>query len=277
MRRITSAGLMTLSQYANAEEELVARLQWMREQECGHVEVIQSSGTSDDDSLDDPVIRKVSSERERARDEFRTYCNIVKLMRYTPKSFAGNTLDLGTIKMGKVEERGDDIRASPPFITCNLADYIEDSGRFDLVNFLKLNRATFPTIFKLAVCLASIRTNEVGCERFFSTAGYVSCPRRTSLKVRNYECRLSTLKANMKNVFIDDRWVVNQYQLMEQKKSWTDLDTDDDLRVLNLEREMQAEIWGVPVETLPLVDHSDSTSKPVEVIEIADNPTVLTT
>jgi hypothetical protein len=32
------------------------------------------------------------------------------------------------IEMGKVGTRGDDIRASPPFVTCNLADFIADDG-----------------------------------------------------------------------------------------------------------------------------------------------------
>lgn len=96
-------------------------------------------------------------------------------------------------------------------------------------------------------------------------AGYVSCPRRTSLKVRNYEC-LATLKQNIRNVYIDEKWVVSQYQLMEQKKSWGDLDNDDDMLVLNLERDILAETIGVDPTTLPGIE--DEENNETEVIDI---------
>ena len=217
--------------------------------------------------MDDPIVKSFSSERERAKDEFRIYCNIVKPRKHAPRTYVGTVLRLGCIKMGKVETRGDDIKASHPFVTCNLSSFIGDDGRFNLVSFLELQRATFPTLYKLAVCLGSVRTNEVGCERFFSTAGYVSCPRRTSLKVRNYEC-LATLKANIRNVFIDEQWVINQYLMMEHKKSWSDLDKDgDDLRVLKLERELLAESLGVSPDTLVEAIEEEPVTE-VEVIEI---------
>ena len=41
------------------------------------------------------------------------------------------------IEMGMVSTRGDDIRAHPPFVPCNLADFIGDDGRFDLFGFLQ--------------------------------------------------------------------------------------------------------------------------------------------
>jgi hAT family C-terminal dimerisation region len=261
---------MTDEQYDAAEEDLLVRMQLMMERDSGHVEPIVLSPVLDDDSLDDPIVKSFSSERERAKDEYRVYCNIVKRRNHVPQSFSGTVLRLGCIRMGKVATRGDDIKASHPFVTCNLATYIGDDGRFDLVSFLELQRATFPTLYKLAVCLASVRTNEVGCERFFSTAGYVSCPRRTSLKVRNYEC-LATLKANIRNVFIDERWVVNQYLMMEHKKNWSDLDKDgDDLRVLKLERELLAESLGVSPDTLTetTMEEPVAVVQAVEVIEI---------
>ena len=256
--RIVDAGLMTKEQYDHAEQDLIGRMQLMRERESGgHVESMMSSGGSEaEDDLDDPVVRSLSSERERAKDEFRIYCNLVKQKRNAPKSYVGGALQLGSIKMGKVLVRGDDIKASHPFITCNLADFIDDNGHFDLVSFLQLERECFPTLYKLSVCLSSIRTNEVGCERFFSMAGYVSCPRRTRLKVGNYEC-LATLKSNIQRVFIDERWVVDQYIMMEQKKCWKDIDTAHDMTVLNLERELLAESLAVDESTLPTISDCD--------------------
>ena len=251
-KRINDAGLMTLQQYYNAEDDLFGRMQVMQEREGNHVDALVLSGDSDDsDSLDDPIVRSISTYREKAKDEFRIYCNIVKARkRNCPRTYVGTTLRLGSIQVGKVGERGDDIKAPPPFVNCYLVDFIGDDGRFDLVSFFHLERVCFPTLYKLSVCLASIRTNEVGCERFFSTAGYVSCPRRTRLNVRNYEC-LATLKSNLQRVFIDEKWVVDQYLAMEKKKSWADFDTDDDMRVLTLEREMLAESLGVSPDTLP--------------------------
>jgi hAT family C-terminal dimerisation region len=258
---------MTEQQYANAKDELIGRMQLMRERECGRVEpIVLSGGSEDEDSLDDPIVPMLSSEREKARSEYSDYCNIVKPRKHVPRSYTGSTLQLGSIQMGKVATRGDSIKASSPFITCNLADYIDDLGHFDLVAFLDLQNQCFPILYKLAVCLASVRTNEVGCERFFSTAGYVSCPRRTSLKVRNYEC-LATLKANMQHVFIDERWVVDKYMAMERNRSWDNLDTVDDMNVLTLEREIFAESLGVNPETLPSVNDIESFES-VEVIEI---------
>jgi hypothetical protein len=90
----------------------------------------------------------------------------------------------------------------------------------------------------------------MGCERFFSMAGYVSCPRRTRLNVRNYEC-LSTLRSNMQKVYIDKKWVVDKYLMMEKTKAWVVLEAEDNLRVLELERELHAKILGVSHKTLP--------------------------
>lgn len=262
---MTSSGLMNEEQYGHAESDLISRMQLINERESGHVEpMIVSSG--EDDSMDDDLVRAASSERDKAKAEFTSYCMTCKPRKHCPRSYHGTPLRLGSIYMGKVAVRGSDIKASFPFVDCNLADFICDKGHFDLVSFLQLQRDAYPTLYKMAVCMSSIRTNEVGCERFFSTAGFVSCPRRTCLKVRNYEC-LATLKINMQHVFIDERWVVNQYLMMEQKKAWKQLDTDDDMNVLNLEREMLAETLGVDIDALPTLCESDHNLE-TEVIEI---------
>lgn len=263
---ITSSGLMTEEQYGHAESELLSRMQLIKERENGHVELLNTS--SGEDSMDDDLVRASSSECDQAKAEFTSYVLTVKRRKRWPRSYKGKPLRLGGIVMGQVDVRGPDIKASQPFVDCNLADFICEKGHFDLVLFLHLQKDAFPTLYKLAVCMSSIRTNEVGCERFFSIAGYVSCPRRTSLKVRNYEC-LATLKINMQHVFIDERWVVNQYLMMEQNKSWTQLENDDDMNVLNLEREMLAESLGVDIDTLPTLSESDHINN-TEVIEIEE-------
>jgi hAT family C-terminal dimerisation region len=260
---LTSSGLMTEGQYGHAEEDLIGRMQLMNEREVGLVQPVVTSG-GEEDSMDDDLQRAASTERDKAKTEWVNYCITCKPRRHVPRSYEGTPIWLGALTMGKVALKGCDIRASYPFIDCNLADFICDKGHFDLVSFLELQRDAYPTLYKLAVCLSSIRTNEVGCERFFSTAGYVSCPRRTSLKVRNYEC-LATLKVNIQHVYIDERWVVNQYLMMDQKKSWKQLDTDNDMLVLSLERELLAESMGVEVDSLPAVSDDLSETEAVAV------------
>jgi hypothetical protein len=278
-RSMEAAGLMTREQYNSAEHYLISRMQAILERETGHVIIAEptppTSGTSDDEeeeNFDDPCVRTHSTERERALEEFRVYCNLCKKQRHCPKSYVGDTLRLGheklQLEMGKVAIRGDEIRASLPFVSCNLADFINDNGHFDLVGFLQLQKECFPTLFKMAVCVASVRTNEVGCEPFFSMAGYVSCPRRTRLNVRNYEC-LSALRSNMQQVYIDKQWVVDKYMMMEKTKSWDALEAESDLRVLELERELLAETLGVSLASMPAISSEDV----LEVVDSDDEPT----
>jgi hypothetical protein len=254
---MVQARLITNAQYDSAHSALISWMQTIQEKESGRVQDtdLQSDNEegSDEGNYDDPCVRTVSSERDKAMEEFILYCNLCKKQRNRPRTYATDSLKLGHIEMGKVIKRGDDISGNTPFVNCNLATFIQnDNGRFDLLGFLDLQKECFPTLFKLAACLASIRTNEVGCERFFSNAGFVSCPRRTRLNVRNYEC-LSTLRSNMQKVYIDEDWVIDTYMEMEKAKSWNTLDSKDDLRVLNLERELYAEALGVSKNNLPLV------------------------
>jgi hypothetical protein len=155
----------------------------------------------------------------------------------------------GLISVGKVAEKGDDIKATPPFVQCNLAEFLDGDGHFDLVGFYRKQQKVFPYLYKLATCLASVRTNEVGCERFFSTAGYVSSEKRTQLHVRNYES-LAMLLRNMNKVYINGEWVVKRYMELQKSKDWDQLKDRNDLLVLQLEREIYAENQGVDPATL---------------------------
>jgi hAT family C-terminal dimerisation region len=264
---------MTDKQYASAESELLGRLQTMRENESGARLVIpkESSSGGDVDTLDDEYDQPISSEHQAALNEWIQYQRLVKYGKYFPKKYKKEgLLEIGDIRFGVVEERGDDIEANHPFKTCNLADYIDDKGYFNLVKFIGYNQQTFPFIYKLACCIASMRVNEVGCERFFSIAGYVSNPRRTSLKVRHYEA-LAMLKLNMQRIYIDEDWVVQQYQRMEKSKEWDAMDTQDDELVAALELELYAGDCGVPVEALQLSEiESDGVEETVHVAAAAE-------
>ena len=57
----------------------------------------------------------------------------------------------------------------------------------------------------------------------------------------------------MQHVYIDKHWVVGQYLKKEKEKSWNNLDSENDMLFVNLEREALAETLGVGVHTLPAI------------------------
>ena len=272
--RIIGSFVMTAGQYSAAEEDLIERIQTMREAESGSRALIPNA-LSVGDPNDDVYEQPVSSEKQAAFNEWVQYCRIVKRGCTFPKSYKKEgMLSIGQIHPGIVEERGEDLEASHPFKKCNLADFIDKTGYFDLVKFLALNQKSFPYLYKLGCCLAALRTNEVGCERFFSIAGYVSNPRRTSLKVHHYEC-IAMLKRNVQQIYIDEDWVAQQYMALEKSKGWDAMDTHNDKLVLTLEQELYAEELGVLVESLPhdggLDDEEEAMGGPVEPIMVDDS------
>ena len=92
---------------------------------------------------------------------------------------------------------------------------------------------------------AHCRSVEVGCERFFNISGYVSNPRRSSLKVRTYE-RLAMLSHILRNVYIDDEWVAQEYLKRKKSGVWKKENMSDALKCWNLERILEAEMFGCP-------------------------------
>jgi hypothetical protein len=254
-------------------------LQAMRENESGMRALVPKQGPGSDgseDPLDDEYDAPISSEHQAAHTEWMQYCSLVKHSKKFPKKFKNEgLLKIGRITFGVVEERGDDIDANHPFKTCNLADFIDEKGYFNLVQFIGYNQQSFPFIYKLACCLAAMRMNEVGCERFFSIAGYVSNARRTRLKVRHYEA-MAMLKRNMQQIYIDEDWVVQQYQKLEKSKDWDSIETANDQLVQRLEAELYADDIGVTVEALELEDFDEEPPAPVEAaatepIEVVDS------
>ena len=237
---------MTEEQYENAESDLMDRLVAMRESDGGgRVIVLDETSGVPMDSMDDVYDVDVSSERQAAWREYQDYCRVCKNSTKYPKKLKKmGLMCIGGIQLGIVEQRGDDLTAHHPFVKCNLADFIDDTGYFNLVKFLGHNKRVYPYLYKLVCCLSSLRTSEVGCERFFSTAGYVSNPRRTRLKVKNYE-RIAMLKRNLSHIYIDEDWVVERYMHLEKTKEWDNNDTKEDNLVVALEEEIHNEEMGL--------------------------------
>ena len=61
----------------------------------------------------------------------------------------------------------------------------------------------------------------------------------------------------MQSVYIDEKWVAEKYISMEKSKSWDDLESKNDMLVLELERELLSEQLGVRVSTMPQVTRED--------------------
>lgn len=273
---------MTDEQFVKAESQLIARLQSMRELESGARALIPKGTGSDDsgDTLDDEYDAPISSEYQASYTEWMQYCRLCKGSKKFPKRFKKEgLLEIGKIQFGIVEERGEDLETtSNSFKKCNLADFIDHKGYFNLVKFIGFNRVAFPFIYKLACCLAAVRMNEVGCERFFSIAGYVSNPRRTRLKIRHYEA-MAMLKRNMQQIYIDEDWVVEQYMMLEKSKEWDSIETENDQMVAALEAEIYAEELGISVDELPMDENeilgavAPVASAAVDTVDMLDSDT----
>ena len=72
----------------------------------------------------------------------------------------------------------------------------------------------------------------------------------------------------MRTAACDERWVVEKYLAMEAAKSWDDFETESDMTVLNLEREVLAENLGVSMADLPpIADDVEPINEP-ETVEV---------
>ncbi|EJK77243.1 hypothetical protein THAOC_00936, partial [Thalassiosira oceanica] len=87
---------------------------------------------------------------------------------------------------------------------------------------------------------------EVGCERFFNLAGYISSPRRTNLGVRTYE-RLAMLSCLLRKVYVDEEWVAQEYLRRCKAGAWKSEQDEESLKCWNLERIIESELIGAPV------------------------------
>ncbi|EJK63933.1 hypothetical protein THAOC_15380 [Thalassiosira oceanica] len=123
----------------------------------------------------------------------------------------------------------------------NLADYVNELGRFRLLPFFHAHKQIFPTLWVIAQRCDSYRVVEVGCERFFNLSGYISSPQRTRLGVRNYE-RLAMLASLVRNVYINEEWVAQEYLRRCKAGAWKPENTAEALKCWNLEQIIEAKL-----------------------------------
>jgi hypothetical protein len=214
---IVGTGLMSETQYQRARNTVISMMHDILDMKSDVVVV----SSSDDSSDDEQVPHRENANHSRANDEFIAFEKL-KRKKYLPvlaKPEHGGLVGEynGKVKelwVGKVVEKGKNLPSKK-----NLADYIDERGRIQLIALFRDHRKSFPTLWLLVQKEASRRVTEVGCERFFALAGYVSAPRRTRLGVRNYE-RLAMLSSIVQSLYIDPDWVAAEYLRRCKKGCW---------------------------------------------------------
>jgi hypothetical protein len=73
----------------------------------------------------------------------------------------------------------------------------------------------------------------------------ISSPQRTRLGVRNYE-RLAMFSSIVQNVYVDEKWVAQEYLHRCKMNKWKKADDDDALKCWSCERILDAEQLGLP-------------------------------
>ena len=237
---IVDSGLMTDTQYERAKGRLIQRIVSIKDKE-NPVAYKDVSVENEVDSEDDGVVYKTNDNYSTAIDEWQKF-ETYKVKKYRPSVAEKTAKALGDtrkILVGPLDGRGEDLPSGK-----NLADYVDKRGRINLLRFYEDHSSKFKSLWVLAQCEESNQVVEVGCERFFSLSGCVSSEKRTRLKVRTYE-RLAMLAAMIKKVYIDYEWVAQEYMRRSKEKLWDVNITTDALKCFNLERILEAELYGM--------------------------------
>jgi hypothetical protein len=104
----------------------------------------------------------------------------------------------------------------------------------------------FPILSIVVQMYSHCRVVEVGCERFFGISGYTSNSRRARLGVRSYE-RIAMLSHILRDVYIDDRWIAEEYLKHAKSGAWKEENIEEALKCWNLERVLEAESFGLSI------------------------------
>ena len=92
----------------------------------------------------------------------------------------------------------------------------------------------------------------------------MSSAKRTRLGVRNYE-HLAMLASTVQNVYVDVEWVAKEYLARTKKGAWKKENTVESLMCWNLERVIEAEMFGKAApDDITMVEFVASVSEGVE-------------
>ena len=213
----------------------------------------QSTANEDDLDSEDDDVEFPTNENYVAADKEWKHFETYKIKRLRPSVEVKTARSLGEgnrkILVGPVEEKGDNLPSGK-----NIADYVDERGRMNLLLFFEDHSSMFPTLWLISQCEMSNQVVEVGCERFFNLSGCVSAPRRARLKVRTYE-RLAMIAAMIQKVHIDYEWVAKEYLRRSREKVWDDETTKETLKCFNLERIIEAELHGMATPPELIIDN----------------------
>ena len=240
---IVGSTLMTKVQYNYAREDIVRTIQTELDSKS-EVVVLATNDAESEDSLDGEFVDEENDNRRAAEREMSRFEKF-KMQRFIPKLELGRCLENEDSKgryiklgIGPVKQRGENLPSGN-----NIADYIDQKGRMNLLQFFKEHQSSFPNLFIIVQREASRRVVEVGCERFFGQSGYISNPRRTRLGVKNYE-RIAMLSDLLRVMYIDPELVAKEYLSRCKRSAWKKENTVDSLKCFNLERMIAAEEDG---------------------------------
>lgn len=95
----------------------------------------------------------------------------------------GHPRDVPFLSFGKVISKGENLPTGK-----NHADYINKSGKYDLVQYIQDHMEVFPSLSKVFIgTLAPHITTEVDCESLFSQAGHAAHPNRNRTVAETFE------------------------------------------------------------------------------------------
>jgi hypothetical protein len=110
--------------------------------------------------------------------------------------------------------------------------------RFDFGQFWLDHRADFPNLFKIAMKRASHQNNKVLSKTFLSHTGFLSCPLRSTTRSKHYLILVLNYHY-VKEVYIDESWIVSEYLKRTKGKLWDD--SLGHLELINFEIVKEAE------------------------------------
>lgn len=234
-----NAGLCSGEQYEAGILELEDRMtRWYKRNDKKPREVEEPQAFYEYGEVDEV---KSSPHDKLAEDELKSYMKY-KYFKYLPevepKIVIGAIDEYGQprtpiIALGPVKRKGGNF----PQVRIMLITSIK-KGVYDIVKFQLDHKDLFPAVFHVGVGqLSSHLSSAVNCESFFSHAGHISDPLRSSTKVRTLE-RLVIAKHCLKHIYCCPKKVQKLYLKRKKANNWDGDKERDDQMFLDIKRKM---------------------------------------
>ena len=244
---------------------LLERMTRYYERKTSHVEILDNESspmkTNKYSKLQAGPVDTSSSPQQQAKDEFalyQRYNDVAYLPEMKALKVLGSIDDVGDPKepvyeIGPVKSRGKNLDKRQK----NHADYMDEKGGYDIVSYLNDFSDRFPALSHVGIGqLCPHISTEVDCESLFSTAGFMSHPRRANTNIRTYE-RLVKGKHCLQRIYCHVPSVYRMYMKRHKEGDWDEKDNREDDRFLELEKEIWKEMYPHHSEQLDEEYESD--------------------